>query len=152
MPKAPYDPQKQHEYYERTKQLKGRKKGAGQPDHPKSRASAQQIQNAQQKVAEIRGKLDRLRALLREKTAASHKTAKPDEKNHAQKEADKKASREYYDKHKQAIKGDKKKGGGGGGPKTAADMSADELRTAIRNVATKLKAAIADAQRLKGGG
>lgn len=153
MPPAEYDPVKAHAYYERTKHLKGRRLGTA-PDPPaQHKASQAQIQSAQQKVAAIQGKLDRLRALLREKTASSS-SSKPESKNAAQKAADAKDSKEYYDKHRQEIKNKREKSssGGGGGAKTAADMDADELRTAIRNTVSQLKTAIANAQRLRGGG
>lgn len=157
MPRAAYDPQKAHEYYERTKELKGRKKGSSPTPHVQRKVASQaQVKTAEQKVAEIKGKLERLRALLREKVAAS-KSDEPERKNAAQKAADAKKSKEYYDKHKESIKNDREKaskGSGGGssaGGKTAADMTADELRTAIRNTVAQLKQAINNAQSLRRG-
>lgn len=147
-----YDPVKAHDYYERTKHLQGRKPGAGR--QPQGRPKAAQAQkNAQQKVAEIRAKLDRLRALLREKEASERKSKAPEHKNASQKAADAQKDKEYYDKHKQEIKNNRTQAAksGGGGGKTAADMSADELRSAIRNTVTQLKKAIAAAQQARGG-
>lgn len=154
MPRAAYDPAKAHEYYERTKELKGRKKGPG--DKPAGhRPSAQQVQSANAKVAQIQAKLNRLRDLLHEKQASARKEAdhKPTQ---AEKLKDQKQSKEYYDKHKQSIK-NLREGSGGGSkkgtsqPKTAADMSVDELKTAIRNVVNQLKQAISEARSMRGG-
>lgn len=159
MPRAAYDPQKAHDYYERTKHLKGRDKSGGPTPHVQNhlakKAPPAAVKSAEQKVTEIKGKLERLRTLLREKIAAE-KSSKPEHKNQAQKAADAKQSKEYYDKHKQQIKNNREKGGSGGGtkssgPKTAADMSADELRSAIRTTVEQLKTAIANAQKLRGG-
>lgn len=153
MPKV-YDSQKAHDYYERTKHLKGRKPGAGdKPTGP--RPSARQVQAANAKVAQIQAKLSRLRDLLHEKQAAARKEAdhKPTQ---AEKLKDQQQSKEYYDKHKQSIKNLRKGSGGGSDkgaskPKTAADMSVDELKTAIRNVVTQLKQAITEARSMRGG-
>lgn len=159
MPKAEYDPQARREYYLRTRELKGREKGAKKDylsavvkrDKP---ATDKQIDSAQEKVQQIAAKLDRLRALLREKTAAS-KSSSDGKQNHAQKEAAKKDSKEYYDKHKEQIKNNREKGGKGGGSSTpsggASSMDADELRSAIRRTVGQLKEAIAKARQLKGG-
>jgi multidrug resistance efflux pump len=159
MPKAPYDATKAHDYYERTKHLKGRKKGQAPTPHvQKHLAKHPNNKSLDQKVTEIRGKLDQLRALLREKKASAHKsaTAKPDKnKNSVQKAADAQKSRDYYDKHKQSIKADHKKGGSGGGAKpgrkTAKDMSTEELQSEIRSLVGQLKQAIANARQTRGG-
>jgi len=157
MPRAAYDPGKAHDYYERTKHLKGRHKGAG--DHPAPHhASQAQVASAQQKVAEIEAKLGRLRELLRQKIADEKKSGSNKPSTQADKIKNRQASKRYRDQHAQEIKNDRKagsgtsKGGSTAGGKTASSMSASELRTAISHVVTQLKSAIQDAQRLRGGG
>lgn len=154
MPRANYDPQKAHDYYERTKQLKGRHKGPGQPQHAPPHA---QVASAQQKVAEIEAKLNRLRELLRAKIADEKKSSAASQKpTQADKLKAAKDSKHYRDTHKQQIKNLRNGSKGSGGsstssPKTAADMSASELRSAIAKTVVQLKQAISNAQRLRGG-
>ena len=154
MPRANYDPQKAHDYYERTKHLKGRHKGSGKPDNKPSQA---QVASAQQKVAQIEAKLNHLRELLRAKVADEKKSSSASKKpTQADRNKAAKDSKHYRDTHKQQIKNLQKGKKNGGGtstssPKTAADMSASELRSAISRTVVQLKQAINNAQRLRGG-
>lgn len=155
MPRANYDPQKAHDYYERTKELKGRQKGSGAPAH--ARQSHAQVASAQQKVAQIEAKLNHLRELLRAKVADEKKSSTASDKpTQADRTKAAKDSKHYRDTHKQQIKNlqkGKKSGGDSStsSPKTAADMSASELRSAISRTVVQLKQAINNAQRLRGG-
>lgn len=160
MPERVYDAAKAHDYYIRTRKLKGRQKGAEResgstrPGAPKpqtkKKGSKQEIASADAKVAAIRGKLDRLRELLKQKQAAS-KPSQAAPKNHQQKEKDQQQSEDYYEKHKQKIKAERGKGSGGSSKKTAADVGIDELKTTIRNTVVQLKKAIAEARQTRGG-
>lgn len=153
MARAEYDPVKAHDYYERTKQLKGRKPGSPTPHLQNRKASTAQVQTAEQKVKAIKEKIEKLRALLREKVAAA-KSDKPETQNSSQKAAEAKKDAAYYDKNKESIKAKAKATGGGSSSspaKTADSMSADELRSAISAAVTQLKSAIANAQKLRGG-
>ncbi len=155
MPRANYDPQKAHDYYERTKELKGRQKGSGAPAH--ARQSHAQVASAQQKVAQIEAKLNHLRELLRAKVADEKKSSTASDKpTQADRTKAAKDSKHYRDTHKQQIKNLQKGKKSGGGtstssPKTAEGMSASELRSAISRTVVQLKQAINNAQRLRGG-
>lgn len=157
MPRAAYDPGKAHDYYERTKNLKGRQKGAGDQPGP-HHASQAQVASAQQKVASIEAKLGRLRELLRQKVADEKKSGSDKPSTQADKIKDRQASKRYRDQHANEIKNDSKaaarKGGSSAssGAKTASSMSSSELRSAISHTVAQLKSAIQDAQRLRGGG
>lgn len=157
MPRAAYDPAKAHDYYERTKDLKGRKKGQGEHP-PANHASQAQVASAQQKVASIEAKLGRLRELLRQKVADEKKSGGQKPSTQADKIKNRQASKRYRDQHANEIKNDSKaaarKSGGSSstGGKTASSMSSSELRTAISHTVAQLKSAIQDAKRLRGGG
>lgn len=59
-----YDPAKRRAYYLRTRKLKGRKKGAIQPQTQKLKPlSAKQKRSTEKKLADIKEKLDRLARL-----------------------------------------------------------------------------------------
>lgn len=148
MPKREYDAGKAHEYYERTKHLKGRKKGAGDPPAAPHKANPAKAAAAQQKVAQIEAKLTRLRSLLQSRMKDSGKSTQAD------KLKDRQDSKEYRAKHKNEIKNDRAKAArksGGGGGKSSSSMSTPELKAAIRNTVVQLKQAIADARSLRGG-
>lgn len=152
------------DYYERTKQLKGRQPGKGDdssggrsagPSPPPNRQAARAAAAA--RVNALNAKLTQLRAALQ---AARAKSSKPDpngkmsEGEAASKK--KQQNKEYYNKHKNEIKNDQKaearKSGSssGGGSKSSTSStsesstrSVEELESAIRSTLTELKAAIA---------
>jgi hypothetical protein len=159
-----YDATKAHEYYMRTRKLKGRKKGSSQ--QPSLRESRQQAVSprAKQKrelaarIQNLDKKLKDLEALIRKK---EHEEASENRKGKAKKEraakakdkpqsaAEKaKAAREakkYRDKHqnKLAAKAKQASGKSGGSTKKATkDSSVSELKT----LATKVKGQIAVAK------
>lgn len=157
MPRPNYDPQKAHEYYIRTRELKGREKGSGPEPSSERKPSSQQVASAQARVAEIQSKLTRLREILREKIASSSSSSSSEKSTTADKLKDRQDSKEYYEKHKNEIKNDRasearKSGGGGSSSRGGAEsMTVSELKTAIRNTIVQLKKAISDARRLGGG-
>jgi len=122
---APYDPKKAHEYYLRTRKLKGRKKGASQPlatarvgttktapkivpKHtqieqlsPQQKAelrayAAQRVQAAQQKVTELNKKLKE--AMAEAKKSADKKPTAADKHEKARE------AKKYRQEHKQELK------------------------------------------------
>ena len=128
-----YDPVKAHEYYERTKQLTGRKSGqatssSGRKSSSNSSSSRKTIapESAAQKkakfeaeVASLKSRLENLRALLRELVVEAKKrsgvdvtpegetepeTSKTDDKLTPQQKAEKaKKSHEYYEETKGTL-------------------------------------------------
>jgi hypothetical protein len=162
MARAPYDPKEAHAYYERTKHLTGRKKGAvkAAPAKPKQHAAAQA------RVVRLRGKVSKLKVALSEAEAALSKQrqgasktekASSDGKTTAK---ERQASKEYKDKHqteiaaksgsssaagssssgsssKSSSSGDKSKG-------FIDDMNEQQLRARV----TKIRGALRDAKRL----
>lgn len=153
-----YDPVKAHEYYERTKKLKGRKKGSGaqKSSGSKRKLSAQELktQKAKARIGRLREKLNRLKDAL-SKTEAELSSRRQAAKKEEKKNSDGKTtakerqdSKEYRDKHKQEIANDRKKESkesapDPSGPKGLSDMSVEELDARI----TKLRATVKEAQR-----
>jgi hypothetical protein len=158
-----YDPAKAHEYYERTKKLKGRQRGSDQPPAARSQRSAQAIARAQQKadfqnsIQNLQNRLDKLEKLIREKEAVLRRD-KAQAKAKARKEKDKpetaaekaKAAREnkkYRDKHKQELKNKAKRDSGksGGGSKDSKKL--DDMSIAkLKSLATRTRGQIAVAK------
>jgi hypothetical protein len=159
----PYDPVKAHEYYERTKQLKGRKKGsastiggASKPraadNQEKKVAAAEQVARLRSKLAQLQAELKKRMAEARKADAKAKKPATAAEKSEAARDAKK-----YRDKNKQKIKTEAKKanakearksGGSGGGTakggsSKASGNSVEDLKQTIQQVQTSLRAAVA---------
>lgn len=160
-----YDPVKAHAYYERTKQLKGRKKGGQKPSSPPHRSSnvgpskstlstttqaaVARIGRLKATVAKLETALSAARQALSEKRAAARKTAKENSDGKST-EAEKQASQKYRDTHKAEIAASRKSSStsGGGSSSTSSshsvsDMSVDELESRI----IKIQDALADAKR-----
>jgi hypothetical protein len=122
---APYDPRKAHEYYLRTRKLKGRKPGAAQPTAPstggakvipirKKHTQVEQLtpqqlneqrQYAAARVQQIQEKLSKLNAALKKKMAEAKKAEAKAKKppTAAEKAKAARESKKYRSKHKQAI-------------------------------------------------
>lgn len=104
----PYDPRKAHEYYLRTRKLKGRKQGRGdggvadaigkaldsvatngQAPKPKAGVRARQKAQLSARIRDLEGKLHKLEALIKKKEAAAEQSARKTKarKNRAAKEA-----------------------------------------------------------------
>lgn len=159
----PYDPAKAHDYYIRTRQLKGRKSGAGvAPGGGKAPARAADNQDkkiaAAEQVARLRSKLGQLQTELKKRMAearqADAKAKKP--ATAAEKRKNAKQSAQYRDKNQQKVKAAAKKasakagsssggkGGGASAPKSSASGgSVDALKKTIAQVQDSLKAAVA---------
>jgi chromosome segregation ATPase len=163
-----YDPVKAHEYYERKKQLKGRKGGQGPPNGSKvpvraskngssppprpvvadvTRAAVAKVSRLKSKVSKLQGALSEAEAALSQKrlAAAKEKRQSSDGKSTAK---EKQASEEYRKKHQQEIASKRKreaKSGGGSSPSSnsVSDMSVDELQSRI----IKINGALKDAKR-----
>jgi hypothetical protein len=129
---TPYDPKKAHEYYLRTRMLKGRQRG-GQPQQPthsvSKRAAGFTVKGrdgktvtvsekelneakayAAKRVADIKGRLNELNQELKKKLAVA-KAADAKEKRGptvADKRKSAKESKQYRDKHKQQLKNKRK--------------------------------------------
>lgn len=158
---APYDPVKAHEYYLKTRELKGRKKGSAAPPpskvpvkglgtKPKKPTNPQELarqrQYAAKRVAEIKSKLADLNARLKKAMAdakeAEAKSKKPPtaaEKAKAARDAEK-----YRDKHKSELKAKGKKAAA---KESASDKpkhdSVESLKKTISEVKGRLAAAVA---------
>lgn len=161
---APYDPQKAHEYYLRTRELKGRKPGRGQDPmgshttraaraavskttavKPTPQVLAAQKKAADERVASIKGKLAALNAKLKVKMAAAREAERKEKAGPTAAEKSKKAkeSKKYRDKHKQELKTAAKKAGKKeAAKKGGSEPTVDELKTKIAEVKGQLAAAV----------
>lgn len=171
----PYDPVKAHDYYIRTRKLKGRKKGSAPPLSGKTAGSpsftvdlgggkvrmtskelkAQQAYAAE-RVKEIKDKIAKLHELLKEKMKNAekadrkHKEAlKPDT---AAEKADKaRESKKYRDKHKQELKtkakeAASKSGGSSQGNSGGSSDSGSSKGSKGQSEVARLKSSIKKAQ------
>ena len=166
--RSPYDPIKAHEYYMRTRVLKGRKRApryavktaSGKTVELTAKELNEQKAYAAQRVAAILKKLDELNAKLT-KAMGVAKEKKTKSKREASKEpsvSDKreaaKESRQYKDKHKQKIATQRKRVAATK-PKTTTTKSdkkdpVTQLEAKIEKIRTTLKAAIARQRALAG--
>jgi hypothetical protein len=167
---APYDPVKAHEYYLKTRQLKGRKKGSAKPPptgggKPKAtsftvtspngivkltpKQFAEQKAYAEARVASIAGKLHKLEAVLHEKMRAAKQSEAKSKKSAAdaakpptaaEKAKAAKASAQYKDKHKTQLAA-KAKQAAAKAPKSSPKKSHD------LNTVEGLKSAINDVKK-----
>lgn len=162
MHKRPYDPVKAHEYYIRTRQLKGRRAGSstftvrgasGQKVELSGRQLAEQRAYAAKRVNEIKNrlselttKLHQLRANARKKEAGTKRKAKEAKKapTAAEKSKAAKESEQYRKKHQQKLATKRK--GGSGGKSAKSESKADPvemLEERITQVKGRLQAAVA---------
>lgn len=163
----PYDPAKAHEYYMRTRQLKGRKKGQAQQPSGQGRqrvatpnANRQRAkQELSRRITTLEGKLHQLEELIKTKEAALKRGQEARQnKNKKPTAADKsKAAREskqYRQKHKSELaakaKAAAKKAGGGSGDsggqkgtanKPDSEKSIKDLKMLATRVRGQLQAA-----------
>lgn len=151
-----YDPVKSHQYYLRTRQLKGRKKAAGDFTVKTRTGATRQVSQkeltemkalAEKRVGEIKQNLAKLSAELKkamreaeQKKSKSHREAKkPDtaaEKSKAARE-----SKQYRKKHQQKIATKRKAGGGSKKSESKKDPVAD-LQKKVTEVKARLSAAV----------
>lgn len=152
---APYDPAKAHDYYVRTRQLKGRRKGqttytvkgrhGGTVQLTKQQLVEQQAYAAK-RVAEIKSKLSDLRKDLEKRMAEAHKADAKAKRGPtaADKREAAKESEQYRDKHKQQLTNKRKRAAA---KKPVADKkkktsSVSEVKAQITTVKTNLHAAV----------
>lgn len=156
-----YDPKKAHDYYERTKHLKGLAKGAGtnevkSPSHGASKvisgnqkalAIHSTIGRMRQNVSKLQTSLSECNAELSKKRQTSRTTTKAnsDGKTTVKQRVD---AKQYTDSHKGELSTKTNKSSGGGSSKSSSknvsDMSVQDLRAR----ATKIKGALRVAKRL----
>lgn len=107
---APYDPVKAHEYYMRTRQLKGRRKGSGytvrleggRTAHLSEQQLKEQRAYAAKRVGEIKARLVELSAKLREMKASAQR--KTDHKpTAADRSKIKRDARKYRERHRSEL-------------------------------------------------
>lgn len=163
--RSPYDPAKAHEYYLRTRKLKGRRKsttytvnlGSGRTVILTSRELAEQKAYAAKRLRVTLDKLTELNAKLREvmSDAKQKKATSKREASKAPSAADKsKAAREsktYRDKHQQKIANKRKRVAVETKKKpTSAKDPVAALETKIANVRKTLKVVLAKQRALTG--
>jgi len=162
-----YDPVKAHEYYERTKKLKGRRRGSTQdPRTGKSMgqiskdARAKQRKELAARIQSLSQKLQRLEDKIREMEAkeASEDRKGKAKKERAAKEANKPKSaaekaeaardaEKYRDKNQQKLKSEAKDAkSGGGAAKDKKSGSKKATVSDLKALATKVKGQIAVAK------
>jgi hypothetical protein len=165
-----YDPVKAHQYYLRTRKLKGRKKGSAQPPAaglgrkgPDPAVRARKKRELLARIANLEDKLQKLEALIKKKETEAKQAAKKsaDDKRKAAKEAAKpdtaaekakkaREAKQYRAKNQQKIKS-KDKGGSGGSSKLASKVgSKAEPKTQsvadLKKLATTVRGQIATAK------
>lgn len=152
---APYDPAKAHQYYLRTRQLKGRRKGqttftvkgrSGGTVQLTQQQLVEQQAYAAKRVGEIKKKLSDLRHELEKRMAEARKTDAKAKRGPtaADKREAAKQSKQYRDKHKQQL-ANKSKRSASKEPKAdhkKKSSSVEELKAHIVTVKTNLKAAV----------
>lgn len=158
----PYDAQKAHAYYLRTRQLKGRQRGAGVVDSPPPpvkgttvkpkvdpKKLAEQKAAIAKRVTEIRGKLAELERRLKEAMADAREAETKAKRGPtaADKAESARDSKKYRDSHKQELKSKEKKAAD---TKPASDKpkadTVESLQKTISEVKGRLAAAV-DKQR-----
>lgn len=155
--KTPYDPVKAHEYYVRTRKLKGRKSASpsfsvsnpvsGKTYSLTGRQLAEQQAYAAKRVADIKGKLAMLSAALRKARAEARKKDGVDKKpTAAEKSKAARESKQYRQKHKQQL-ATKRKHAASKKPKTS---HVDRLEAQVAEIRKRLTAAVAIQRALAG--
>lgn len=155
---APYDPVKAHEYYMRTRQLKGRKKGSSQtvtvttPTGKTVKMNPKQLAEqkafAAHRVTEIKAKLTELNQKLKKKVAELKKAEadakKP--KSAADKHKEAQQAKKYRDKNKQKLANKRKESDSKKSDSTKDKPNTDTLeglKTAIAETKGRLTSALA---------
>jgi hypothetical protein len=158
-----YDPVKAHEYYVRTRKLKGRQRGhSDDPRTGKTReqihkdARAKQRQELSQQISNLEDKLKQLETRIRERehAAASEDRKSKAKKDRARKESEKpktaaekaKAAREnkqYREKHHQKLKSERASSSkSGGGSSTKKSSSSKHSISDLKALAIRVRGQI----------
>jgi len=149
---ANYDPVKAHEYYERTKKLKGRQKGnndskgsrQGKSDKPtvsqQTSSSNATVTRAKAKVVALTKALSEARQALSEKRKAEAESAKEnsDSKTTVKERA---ASKKYRDTHKAELAAKREKESDSSSSTSVSSMTVDELVHRVSRIQTALSEA-----------
>lgn len=163
-----YDPVKAHEYYLRTRKLKGRKRGSaaspslgrlGKAPMPSTSGvpskAAQRAKVAKQ-ISDLRTRLTKLNAELKKRVAEAEKAkreaGKP--KTAAEQRDAAKSAKKYRDKNQQKIANEQKKtaskdAGGSTTKKAGGQTSIEDLKATISKVRDQLTAAVARQRALR---
>lgn len=159
-----YDAAKAHEYYLRTRELKGRKPGTAQPKPKHTRAQIAAGARARQRkelaaaINNLQARLQKLEDLIRQrgqeeasvnrkskakKERAAKEHTKP--KSAAEKAKTNRENRKYRDKHKQKLKSTSKRSGaksGGGSSGGSAATAKKHSLSELKSLATKVRGQI----------
>lgn len=158
---AIYDPVKAHEYYVRTRKLKGRKKAGEKAvsgllssvgataTGQKKQGHAQQKARLDKQIGDLRTRLTKLNAELKKRMAES---SKPD--TAAEKADAARSSKEWRAKNQQKVKSQNEKkakeaakaspsSSGGSKTKSGGSNSVEDLKGTIKKVRDQLSAAVA---------
>lgn len=161
----PYDPQKAHDYYMRTRKLHPRIKGSEPAKSSRSRSTtvgrskttnsnpqqlSEQRAYAARRVSELKARLSELTAELHKRLSEARKREADANKGPSTEDKRKaaEASKKYRDTHKQQIANKRKAASGGGSSGGLSSQSTDEIKRAITNTRIKLKAAVAAQRQL----
>ncbi len=164
--RTPYDPVKAHQYYLRTRQLKGRKKGTsytvqykGKTVKLSAKELAEQRAYAAKRINDIKQRLSELNSKLREAlSSAKEKKAKSKlESSKAPSAAEKskaaRESRKYRDKHQQELATKSRKAAAKtkkGEDKSKSTDPVVQLENRIEKIRETLKTAVARQRALAG--
>jgi len=165
---APYDPNKAREYYLRTRKLKGRKAGAGDPQpsersgskkpttgKPRGRpkkSPAQKRKEAEAEVAALKKRLARLKEVLAElvkgaKARSGVETKTDKAKAKAQQNQDAKSKTPLTAKQKREAAARSKKNYEETKKNNASDKNVQELQEQIKDIKAKIQKALEDAKK-----
>jgi hypothetical protein len=159
--KTPYDPKKAHDYYMRTRHLKGRKKGSSYTVTKNNHTytlTAHQLEEqkayAAMRVSKITARLNELRSKLQERMReAQKKKVSVDKKpTAADKSKEKRQAKQYRQSHRQELS-NKAKTRRVTHPKTKTTTHKDpvaELERKITEVKNRLEAAVQTQRALMG--
>ena len=161
--KSYYDPVKAHEYYLRTRELKGRKPKSASLNSGKKTRNVRQSQPQESRqavtarIGRLKSKISKLNSALSEaqaalvkqrQTAAKTERASSDGKTTAK---ERQASKEYRDKNKEKIKDTAEKSSSGGSSRSSkssstsssdvSQMSATELADRISRIQGAIRSA-----------
>lgn len=151
-----YDPVKAHDYYERTKKLKGRSKSGASTKSVKRSGVLAAQQTAKARVGRLRGKIARLKTALSETEAELSKKrgnarkkaqANSDGKTTAQ---ERQSSKQYRDKHKQELASKRKAKAGSSDGSSSSSQAPDLASMSVKELearSIKIRAVLQEAQR-----
>jgi chromosome segregation ATPase len=144
-----YDPVKAHEYYVRTRKLKGRQRGhSDDPRTGKTReqihkdARAKQRQELSQQISNLEDKLKQLETRIRER---EHAAASEDRKSKTAAEKAKAAreNKQYREKHHQKLKSERASSSkSGGGSSTKKSSSSKHSISDLKALAIRVRGQI----------